>query len=398
MSGANTLRRIICEDTRCAPGMEVCTKCHVKKPLSDFHKCVSHKSGVASKCKTCTSEARKKDSPRAVRRRQIQELQQTAPVGYKVCSKCFVSKPLRDFSPNTATISGVASYCKKCVNVAARKSRSDSPRAQRLRHINIVRGTLDIPEGSSFCTICERVKPIDAFHINAVGKPNSHCIECHLWNSRKRNRQRHVVRKENGYITTCVPNLRVVRADVYSALQREQGGCAICGTIECSQHGTRLSLDHDHTTGLPRGFLCARCNNAIGQLGDDPDIVKALLQYVLNVTRKSHLYRMRTSMPTYRARRMYLRNNGAVKRAYLNWLDSLGGERCQVTGSTERVCIDHDHRCGTVRGLLSLQANNALGRFRERTDLMHAAIKYLETTSDADHQQRLFDRLSVGVQ
>ena len=53
---------------------------------------------------------------------------------------------------------------------------------------------------------------------------------------------------------------------------RLQGGlCAICG-----RRGQRLQVDHDHRHCAGRmgcrlcvrGLLCARCNTALGQLGD----------------------------------------------------------------------------------------------------------------------------------
>lgn len=42
----------------------------------------------------------------------------------------------------------------------------------------------------------------------------------------------------------------------------------------------RLSLDHDHKTGLFRGWLCLLCNTAIGKLDDSAAGVRRALAYL----------------------------------------------------------------------------------------------------------------------
>lgn len=62
----------------------------------------------------------------------------------------------------------------------------------------------------------------------------------------------------------------------YETLEANQRGlCAICKK-DCG-----LVVDHDHTTGEVRGLLCNDCNQGIGRLGDDPDVVAAALEYLL---------------------------------------------------------------------------------------------------------------------
>jgi hypothetical protein len=41
-----------------------------------------------------------------------------------------------------------------------------------------------------------------------------------------------------------------------------------------------LQLDHDHSTGLFRGWLCSPCNTALGLLADDPARLQGLLRYL----------------------------------------------------------------------------------------------------------------------
>jgi len=52
----------------------------------------------------------------------------------------------------------------------------------------------------------------------------------------------------------------------YNAMFAFQGGvCYTCHHPEPVK-GRRLSVDHDHNTGLVRGLLCSRCNPIIGKL------------------------------------------------------------------------------------------------------------------------------------
>ena len=55
--------------------------------------------------------------------------------------------------------------------------------------------------------------------------------------------------------------------------------CAICGAPPTAQK--RLSLDHDHATGLDRGMLCQPCNIGLGQFRDDQHRLLAAVAYLL---------------------------------------------------------------------------------------------------------------------
>ena len=50
--------------------------------------------------------------------------------------------------------------------------------------------------------------------------------------------------------------------------------CDLC------RRDTSSSLDHDHTTGTVRGWLCITCNTGLGKLGDDLQSVEQALQYL----------------------------------------------------------------------------------------------------------------------
>lgn len=60
--------------------------------------------------------------------------------------------------------------------------------------------------------------------------------------------------------------------------------CEVCGKEEKKIHknGTRfsLALDHCHSTGKFRGWLCSICNTVAGMMKDDYEIIFKLAEYL----------------------------------------------------------------------------------------------------------------------
>lgn len=46
-----------------------------------------------------------------------------------------------------------------------------------------------------------------------------------------------------------------------------------------------------------------------------------------------------------------------------------------------RLCVDHNHKTGKIRGLLCHSCNNAMGLLKENQTILHSMIKYLEQTN-----------------
>lgn len=76
----------------------------------------------------------------------------------------------------------------------------------------------------------------------------------------------------------------------HDRMYRSQGGvCAICASVP-SGPGSRgiLHVDHDHATGKVRGLLCWKCNVGLGNLRDDPAILRAALVYLAGEMREAN--------------------------------------------------------------------------------------------------------------
>jgi Recombination endonuclease VII len=56
--------------------------------------------------------------------------------------------------------------------------------------------------------------------------------------------------------------------------------CECCGQPERSKSRKVLCNDHDHASKAFRGWICSRCNTAIGLLGDTIDGVLRALDYL----------------------------------------------------------------------------------------------------------------------
>jgi hypothetical protein len=66
----------------------------------------------------------------------------------------------------------------------------------------------------------------------------------------------------------------------YDALFDAQGGCCAVCERELERRSKDTHVDHDHETKLVRGILCHGCNNGIGQLGENLEIVRRAADYL----------------------------------------------------------------------------------------------------------------------
>ena len=64
------------------------------------------------------------------------------------------------------------------------------------------------------------------------------------------------------------------------------GACEICKMPDSA--GRKLSVDHNHVTGVIRGLLCTKCNAAIGALKTDAGI--ELLQNAIEYIKRTEAY------------------------------------------------------------------------------------------------------------
>lgn len=56
----------------------------------------------------------------------------------------------------------------------------------------------------------------------------------------------------------------------------------------CERRTGRPVLDHDHKTGLFRGWICNDCNNALGKFEDSEEVLQRAIRYLLGSSHPSY--------------------------------------------------------------------------------------------------------------
>ena len=111
------------------------------------------------------------------------------------------------------------------------------------------------------CRECNKKKPDEDFESSKAGyrKRRNTCKECRT--KSKQIRRRH--RKNWGH-----PD--------------ENYKCPICETTLEGQirNGNAWAVDHCHTTGKVRGYLCPTCNSGLGHLKDNPKILENAIEWL----------------------------------------------------------------------------------------------------------------------
>jgi len=136
-------------------------------------------------------------------------------------------------------------------------------------------------------------KPCKNGHMALRITSNAQCTECirlaiHLWNSRNKQRMKlrsDAWRKANP--ERCRAYQRKHSEKKSQRAWRRQGlprplrprasHCEICGEAPTKK---ALALDHCHKTGIFRGWLCGRCNTAIGLFRDNPRALLLAFRYL----------------------------------------------------------------------------------------------------------------------
>lgn len=233
--------------------MKRCTKCKETKGLEKFGKNKNAKNGLNCWCKKCQAEnAHKNREARKDRQAKEQPLTQSQmSMMKKKCSKCNGVKALDSFGVNVGSKDGFNCWCKACKRQYARCEYNANKEKHSIKKQN-----------------WRKKNPERARAIGRETRERAGRFKLSLISSRS-------AAKRNGYFP-CDATAEELEA-VFD------GKCRVCGCpeIECSG---KLHMDHDHLrkTENFRGYLCTKCNKALGLLGDSEEVIINLLHYLMN--------------------------------------------------------------------------------------------------------------------
>lgn len=141
------------------------------------------------------------------------------------------------------------------------------------------------------CRSCQETKPIENFAAiywkNKDGTTKSShrgsCKACHCLAEKARDKSHRVTVTAAYKRNKRLLWLFGISQEQYDEmLARQNRVCAICQEPQAwnRREGDILVVDHDHSTGQVRGLLCHACNQALGLMRDNPDVLRRAAAYV----------------------------------------------------------------------------------------------------------------------
>lgn len=125
------------------------------------------------------------------------------------------------------------------------------------------------------CSKCKQEKPVNLYGKNRKAKDGLHswCKPCLAENAktpeRKASKAKWKLKARYGITVEQYEHM----------LNKQEYRCCICG-IHNDDLSDSLCVDHDHNTGEVRGLLCRPCNLAIGNMRDNPRLLKKAAEYL----------------------------------------------------------------------------------------------------------------------
>lgn len=304
-----------------------CPRCKKNKALSEFGVDKARSDGLTYDCKECKNESNRKyrsknkDKVKAYNKlyastHPVQRIRQEPAISIdvsgiqdfehvidgctclgKACNWCKNTKCINAFALDKHLKSGRRNYCKVCHSTKVQQRRKEHGRKRypykpRSKPSKVYEIDYSVP-GSKRCYRCDKVKDYSKFSKNRT-RPDGYTKECkecrsEMGKTNKRKKFYFLPDHQTALKMMLIEDnsqgtQKIDLAALYkSILERQNGVCAICGQYETSrnQHTIkRLAIDHDHVTGAFRGLLCTRCNLAIGQFDDDPQLLLKAIGYL----------------------------------------------------------------------------------------------------------------------
>lgn len=145
---------------------------------------------------------------------------------------------------------------------------------------------------TKICTKCKEIKDLSEFDKRSRSKDGlkSRCKTCsrkdhYLWqksnpNNKYKSKRNHELKNPD---KTRDKKLRqkygLTSKEYDDILNKQNESCAICKRHK-SEFKKALHTDHNHSSGEIRGILCQKCNRGLGYFNDNPELLKAAIDYI----------------------------------------------------------------------------------------------------------------------
>ena len=128
------------------------------------------------------------------------------------------------------------------------------------------------------CTKCQEEKPLSEYYLRGDGKGvKAQCKEC-----TKIARKKHYSNPEKQamkYASDLKRMYGVTPEEVKEQWELQGECCDICKkSIPLRDFHTHI--DHCHTTGKFRGVLCSDCNISLGNMKENTEALKSMIEYI----------------------------------------------------------------------------------------------------------------------
>lgn len=128
-------------------------------------------------------------------------------------------------------------------------------------------------EVAPLCIACEDLKPDDELHWDGM------CRACHAAAGPVKHIPRTMRRR------ALKGRFGLEYKDYSSMYAHQDGKCMICckplAKYKNKDGVETACVDHNHETGQIRGLLCRACNMGLGQFKDDPLLLDAAIEYLI---------------------------------------------------------------------------------------------------------------------
>jgi hypothetical protein len=132
--------------------------------------------------------------------------------------------------------------------------------------------------GTKICTTCGVEKDINQFYFRGGNySPNSRKSKCKECDKKRVAENYDPIKYQEQHLKRSYG----ITLNEYNQMLVDQNHkCITCGTTDPGGKHGKFMVDHCHSTGKVRGLLCKRCNIALGEVGDNVNVLQSMIEYL----------------------------------------------------------------------------------------------------------------------